>query len=84
MVSVSVKKGGHTEHWPWAVEILYQQEAIHASMATLKDQTTLIESISRQEGVPTRVYTHTPQCSHLNFSLVMYIYVVYIHVCPLL
>lgn len=54
LVSTSIKKGGHTEQWPWAVEILYHQETIHVSLGSFKDQTTLVECIGRQEGVPAR------------------------------
>lgn len=55
LVAVSVKKGQHSEHWPYPVEVMYKQETIHASLCSEKDQKTLIECVGRQEGVPNRV-----------------------------
>jgi len=54
LVAVSVKKGQHSEHWPYPVEVMYKQETIHASLCSEKDQKTLIECVGRQEGVPNR------------------------------
>ena len=53
--TVSIKKGQHSEHWPWPVEILHRQETIHASLSSEKDLINLIECVGRQEGVPNRV-----------------------------
>jgi hypothetical protein len=52
--AVSVKKGSHTEQWPWGVEVLYHQETIHISLTSLRDLNTLIDCIGRQEGVPAK------------------------------
>ena len=55
LVAVSIKKGLHSDRWPYPVEVLYRQETIHASLCSEKDQRTLIECVGRQEGVPNRV-----------------------------
>ncbi|XP_064394125.1 rho guanine nucleotide exchange factor 7-like isoform X2 [Halichondria panicea] len=55
LASVSLKKGQHTEHWPWSVEILHRQETIHASLACERDMNCLVECVGRQEGVPNKV-----------------------------
>jgi len=55
LVAVSIKKGQHSEHWPYPVEVMYKQDTIHASLCSEKDQKTLIECVGRQEGVPNRV-----------------------------
>ena len=72
LVSTSVKKGSHTEQWPWAVEILHHQETIHASLTSFKDQNTLIECIGRQEGVPSRVGTTLYMDTHVHACTYVY------------
>lgn len=51
--SVSIKRGQHSEQWPWPVEVLHKQETIHASLSSDKDRQLLIASVGRQEGMPT-------------------------------
>ena len=51
--SVSIKRGQHSDQWPWPVEVLYKQETIHASLSSNKDRQLLITSVGRQEGMPT-------------------------------
>ena len=53
--AVSIKKGQHSEQWPYPVEVLHKQETIHASLCSEKDRKTLIDCVGRLEGVPTRV-----------------------------
>ena len=73
-----MKKGGHTEQWPWAVEILHHQETIHVSLSSFKDQTTLMECIGRQEGVPAKVQ----KCICVHISTLVYCQYMYCVVCP--
>ena len=70
--TVSIKKGQHSEHWPWPVEILHRQETIHASLSSEKDLINLIECVGRQEGVPNRV-------SGMHSYVTLYIVSVYKH-----
>ncbi len=79
LASVSLKKGQHTEHWPWSVEILHRQETIHASLACERDMNSLVECVGRQEGVPNKVGSHLncSQCIHI-YSYTQYNYVVHI------
>ena len=51
--SVSIKRGQHSDQWPWPVEVLYKQETVHASLSSDKDRQLLIASVGRQEGMPT-------------------------------
>ena len=53
--AVSIKKGQHSEQWPYPVEVLHKQETIHASLFSEKDRKTLIDCVGRLEGVPSRV-----------------------------
>ena len=62
--ATSIKKGSHTEQWPWAVEVYHHQETIHISLTSLRDQDTLVECVGRQEGVPGKVSIYTLTRSH--------------------
>ena len=69
--SVSIKRGQHSDQWPWPVEVLYKQETIHASLFSDKDRQLLIASVGRQEGMPTtpttpsRVGEHSMMCINM-------------------
>ena len=51
--SVSIKRGQHSDQWPWPVEVLYKQETVYASLSSDRDRQLLIASVGRQEGMPT-------------------------------
>ena len=46
---MTLKKGSHSEQWPWPVEIQHKQETIHASLSSEADQRLLVEAV---EGAP--------------------------------
>lgn len=51
--TVSIKRGQHSEQWPWPVEVLHKQETVHASLSSDRDRQMLISCVGRQEGMPT-------------------------------
>ena len=51
--TMSIKRGLHSEQWPWPVEVLHKQETIHASLSSDRDRQLLISCVGRQEGMPT-------------------------------
>lgn len=44
-----MKKGPHSDQWPWPVEIQHKQEVIHASLSSEADQRLLVDVV---EGAP--------------------------------
>lgn len=46
---MALKKGPHSDQWPWPVEIQHKQETIHASLSSEADQRLLVEAV---EGAP--------------------------------
>ena len=46
--TISVKKGTHSDSWPYPLEIKLGKDTIHLSLHTEKDQTTLVECIQHQ------------------------------------
>ncbi len=44
---MSLKKGQHSDQWPWPVEIQNKQEIIHASLASEADQCLLADAVER-------------------------------------
>ena len=45
LLSVSAKKGEHSESWPYPVEVHHKSEVIHVSLASEKDQSALVDAI---------------------------------------
>ena len=48
---MSLKKGQHSEQWPWPVVVQHRQEVIHASLASEADQRLLADAVERVGGV---------------------------------
>ena len=48
--AMSLKRGQHSDQWPWPVEIQHKQEVIHASLASETDQRLLAEAVERVGG----------------------------------
>lgn len=49
---MTLKKGQHSDQWPWPVEVQYRQETIHASLASEADQRLLADAVAGGGGAP--------------------------------
>ena len=45
--AVSMKKGQHSEEWPWPVEVQHKAEVLHASLSSEADQRLLLDIVGR-------------------------------------
>ena len=70
--TVSLKKGMHSEQWPWPVEITYRQETIHASLFSEGDQRILLDSVMDRVEDP-RTPT-TPRVSHVPMQYLILLF----------
>lgn len=53
---MSVKKGQHSDQWPWPVEIQHKQEIIHASLSSESDQRLLADAtVDRTDGSRSKI-----------------------------